>query len=935
MTTRQQLASLDGLAGTYDLRLSDWGPYTKRYAGISHLPDHHTGLRFDLSVFPGYYRAKVAVPNVVWESGFHPWEASADLSYFCNRHELEWRDQVYCDISYAAWPDGQADSDQRLIRCECVNETAQPQNLVLHYMASLQCPALESHARDLRKPVQVQLPPGGLWIDALDYAHMAYATTRPTDSLVPDGKLRGEIREYGFVGHTGLGQGFGAEAGDTLTYRLDPDQTAGKSWVIRYRALGGPVTLRCDGALSGALRLPASDELTTLLIPAQLVNPDASQLTLTATGDGPMDLDGIALVDAAQVAAVTFVEERWDVYPHIADGPVTRSLLLKYGDIDGHYGLAWSGEPWQLRQFYSDELDTVMRHTVHHHTRAAFRGQGEGHFTNIFVRPIELAPHSRRVLYGLVCAGSESQVNDMLRGFAAQPDRWESVYAQARARRQMPTGSSSGSKYDFGQERMAATTLTNLVYPTYTKPDAATGSRYIRHYSPGRWWDSLYTWDAGFVGLGLSQLDPNRAVDCLNAYVTEPGDEQTAFIHHGSPVPVQFYVFQELWNQTQDRALLAHFYPRLRQYHRFMAGRLGSSTTYAMKSNLLKTWDYFYNSGGWDDYPPQVHVHRHGLEDTVTPAVTSSHVIRAAKTLNFAARTLALEDTAWKVEDDLAEYDADIATLTQALQDHAWDPDAGYFSYVVHDEEGQPTGFLRHRDRSTRQAAQRGAVNYNMGLDGASPLIAGICTPEQRKLLLERLMSPERMWTHIGLSTVDRSAPYYRVDGYWNGAVWMPHQWFFWKALLDLGENQLARRIALTALEVWKAEVDASYNCFEHFIVQSGRGAGWHQFSGLSCPVLYWYNSYFKPGTLTGGHDTWVLEKSVSADNTRIQARVWLGQHNHHTTLLAAVNPHYVYRVTWNDVALWYDTPFDGLLEIPVPLWQREATIDIRPVVTT
>ena len=33
-----------------------------------------------------------------------------------------------------------------------------------------------------------------------------------------------------------------------------------------------------------------------------------------------------------------------------------------------------------------------------------------------------------------------------------------------------------------------------------------------------------------------------------------------------------------------------------------------------MKSSLLKTWDYFYNSGGWDDYPPQVHVHRQGLK---------------------------------------------------------------------------------------------------------------------------------------------------------------------------------------------------------------------------------------------------------------------------------------------------------------------------------
>ena len=69
-----------GLAGTHDLRLPAWGPYTKRYMGISHVPDVAGGLRFDLSVFPGLYRRNVSIPNVMWESGYHPWEASADFS---------------------------------------------------------------------------------------------------------------------------------------------------------------------------------------------------------------------------------------------------------------------------------------------------------------------------------------------------------------------------------------------------------------------------------------------------------------------------------------------------------------------------------------------------------------------------------------------------------------------------------------------------------------------------------------------------------------------------------------------------------------------------------------------------------------------------------------------------------------------------------------
>ena len=90
------------LRSSHDLRLPDWGPYTKKYHGISHIPDPKLGLRFDLSVFPGFYRRQVLVPNAKWESGYHPWEAAPDLSYYSHRYELEWKDQVYCDVSFFA-----------------------------------------------------------------------------------------------------------------------------------------------------------------------------------------------------------------------------------------------------------------------------------------------------------------------------------------------------------------------------------------------------------------------------------------------------------------------------------------------------------------------------------------------------------------------------------------------------------------------------------------------------------------------------------------------------------------------------------------------------------------------------------------------------------------------------------------------------------------
>ena len=52
------------LTGSHDLRLPAWGPYTKRYSGISHVPDVERGLRFDLSVFPAFHHRAPTIPTV-------------------------------------------------------------------------------------------------------------------------------------------------------------------------------------------------------------------------------------------------------------------------------------------------------------------------------------------------------------------------------------------------------------------------------------------------------------------------------------------------------------------------------------------------------------------------------------------------------------------------------------------------------------------------------------------------------------------------------------------------------------------------------------------------------------------------------------------------------------------------------------------------------
>jgi hypothetical protein len=903
---------VEELRGTHDLRLPSWGPYTKAYMGISHIPDPALGLRFDLSIVPGFYRGSVQVPNVKWESGYHPWEASPDLRYYAYRHELQWKDEVYVDVSFS-----EVDERSRLVRCVCVNNTDLPVALALHYVASVHFPPLRPNSDEPIRPGKAVLPHGAVWVDALDYVDLQYATPRPTDNLMPDSRLRGQIRDHGFVGGGGVGDGWGAEAGDSVRYQVHlPTSLRDGVLLLRCRMVeGDSLRLELQGLVRADVAVTVGEDLAEMALPIGAATAGTHWVEILSGGGASIELDGFAICESSEVAEVAFGTVTWHPVPDLAPGPRTGTLRLSYQDVPVRYGLAWDGAfRSQVRKLYTDDLDCFMRRTVHDHVRTVLHdrwapGPPQCHFTDVFLRPVTVDAHSRVTTYGLVCCGSAQQVEEALEEWDGCADGCQETYEQACTSAVKLDGHEAGQRYRASQERMAATTLTNVVYPVCIK------RTYIRHNTPGRWWDSLYTWDSGFIGLGLVELDVDRATDCLNAYVTEPGDPHAAFVHHGSPVPVQFYLFLEIWNRRQERALLERFYPRLRQYYAFLSGQLGSSTTRALESSLLKTWDYFYNSGGWDDYPPQVYVHQNGLESKVAPVVTTAHCIRAARILGMMAQALGRSE-------DLAGYERDIVPFELALQEHAWDSQSGYFSYVVHDDAGRPVGHLRHES----------GTNYNRGLDGIYPLVAGVCTPGQEECLFAHLESPRQHWTPIGLSTVDTSAPYYREDGYWNGAVWMPHQWFYWKTCLDLGRPGFARQIAETGLEVWQREVDASYNCYEHFIIATGRGAGWHQFGGLSTPVLSWYGAYYRPGRLTTGFDVWARSLRWGTNAGSLDAElVTHGQSGRRLCVIVSLAAARHYGVTWNGEPCPACSVRSGVLEVELPCGQ-EGRLQVAPV---
>ncbi len=887
----------------HDLNLPNWGPYTKKYIGVSHIPDVSNGIRFDLSVFPGFYRRKVDVPHVFYESGFHPWEASPNLEYFSFRHELEWKDRVYTDISYS-----KIDQNSRLVRIECVNNTDIAQNIVMHMMGSIHFPSIQEY--DPYTPIQystIKLPNYATWIDAIDYKEIKFTKPSHRDQLVYDGKLRGEIRDHGLINGSGIGKRFGKKEGDQILYELEITDTIKNATLwLRYKIEEGQkINLELDGLVNKSVNLSGNGSFKIKQIEIGNLNSGKHLLKITSKGKSPIIIDGFTIIDQNDIENVEVEPIQWRHTPEIIDGPIPNSILLKYKNIDQYYGIAWDYPDYEVREWAYKDLDDSFKRMVNDHVKTKFDNGTKGHFTNVFLRPIQIEPKSSFIINGMVCYGSKEEVTSYLKKKITKENA-QSIYTKARSNLFDYPIVPAGETYLFSQKRMAATTFCNVVYPVYTQ------KQYIKHHTPGRFWDSLYTWDSGFIGLGMMEQDTKRGIESLNAYLNEE-DEQSTFIHHGTPLPVQHYLFLELWNKTQSEELLKTYYPKLKRYHEFLTGINKSSTT-RMKSNLIRIWDYFYNSGGWDDYPPQKHVHQQKLKKNVVPVISTAHSIRVAKILQMVATRL-------NFDKDVKVYEKDIQNMSRALQSYSWDKESGYFGYVVHDKNQNPKGILKFDDK----------VNYNMGLGGAYPLVSGICTKNQKKILLEQLKTKGRLWSDIGLSAVDQSAPYYSDNGYWNGTVWMPHQWFFWKTMLDLGEADFANKIAKTALDLWKKEVENTYNCYEHFIINTGRGAGWHQFSGLSTPVLSWFNAYYQQGSLTTGFNIWVEEKNIDETYSSLKATLRIfDTENERFSVVACLNPKFSYQVFWNGKIIPHQEINKGTLSISIDNKSVKGVLTIK-----
>lgn len=882
-----------------------WGPYSKKYMGISRVVDTDmpSGARFDFSVHPTVWNSSVSVPNVTYPSNYHLWSCKGDYSFYSYRYELMWKDMIYCDVSFSRIQNG-----AYLMRCEFVNNTDLKQNCILNGYSAMEYP----------KPFFAKLtaPDHAVVINANDYENYTYANPRPWDTENPDGMAKGQFSDFHFTGGFGLGdrcenyhvpalglKPFGCEKGDSVSYAADIKGFNSPVLTVRYRsATEGDAEFTLCGK---KIVFPHSEELAFAAFDLEKTD----QIILESLGTAGIELDVLVVTEKGEQDRISVSLEKHGFVPEIKSEHCGRGICvsLYYPEEEQTYYILTNNEKTRQRTLDSGCLEDALPNRLSNgdHTydelRRTFsesfseKKSDEGFFHNVLVKSIFIDPNSKHTEYMVISEQPFAPLTDA---------EYEAVY-KAAATPEDNGLNENGRKYTLSTDILRSTLLTNVVYPVYKH------GQNVIHFTPGKRWDSFYTWDSGVIGVGVLEFSPEKAKYILETYLSDEDNRDFAFLLHGSLVPTQFAQYLEMLKRAEDKKPLFALYDKMMRYYRFLAGEDGS-TTAKFKNGLLTTYDYWYSCSGMDDYPAQVYMIDRQMMDKICPCISTSHIIRAAKIMKMVAEAIGREE-------DVQRLQQDIDHSTAALNALAWDEKCGYYSYTVYDENHQLCGYLRNEQ----------GENMNKGMDGVYPLVAGAATPQRAARLLAHIKNPKEMWSKSGISAVDMSASYYFDDGYWNGNVWMSHQWFLWKTMFDMGEADFAYEIAKRALDMWKAETDFSYNTYECFGIKTQRGGWFHNFGGLSAPICVWANAYYKPGTVTTGFDVWTDHQYADENHAEISFK-YCGSAAAYT-ILVCLSDRNSYKVSLNGKELDFVQREPGIIEITLSGSVKEGEISISP----
>lgn len=401
-----------------------------------------------------------------------------------------------------------------------------------------------------------------------------------------------------------------------------------------------------------------------------------------------------------------------------------------------------------------------------------------------------------------------------------------------------------------------------------------------------------WSWDTGFIAVGLAHYEPERAwLDLRALFSVQWADGRVPHISFQKPSGENggdrpYFPGPDFWRTTEVAAAPAHptsgivqppvhaiaaweiyrrapdaaareaaaaqlrwLYPRLvaQQRYLFTCRDIGGGGL----ACLVHPWESGQdNSPAWDEalaavpvYPPLTRYRRDLATAASSQRPTNVDYARYILIAQRYRRFAYVDDGPGEQYLFLVEcpgFNAITAAAEHALADIAavigCDPvphreQASRLTRALVERLYDPaTGMFHALDLYT------GRLSPKRCLNGLLPLILPDLPSEQVKHLLEEAGSPRFGLApdmSIPLPSYDRCAPDLEPERYWRGPVWVNMNWLLWRGLIQHGYPSLAAALRRATVDLVRGG-----GCYEYFHPYTGQGIGTPEFSWTAALTL-------------------------------------------------------------------------------------------------
>lgn len=330
----------------------------------------------------------------------------------------------------------------------------------------------------------------------------------------------------------------------------------------------------------------------------------------------------------------------------------------------------------------------------------------------------------------------------------------------------------------------------------------------------------------GLIALGWSVVRPEWSAAQINAHLLTQLDQSRPLTNPIATAPTNLIALWELYQVSREKGLLERAYPAAKHRYQEMLAAARSTvnpglfawSSASQQAQALLTRPLLIRNTN-RSFAPEI----------------SAYVIRSAKTLLKIAEVLNLPD------EERRGYQAEIDATSLTLNSQLWDALRGTYTPKANEK---PLA-LEERD----------------SIATLLPLIAGAenLPLERRKSILQSLTNPEIFWSPYGLRSLSKASFAYRPAVQGMGGVHYGTNWLVWKALLDIGEVEIAGRMAQNLLNAYTQAHALCGGYPEWLNAETGTPQGARDYSGDACVLWLMQRAYHTPGTISAGFDTQLI----------------------------------------------------------------------------